>query len=72
MLPSHRPGEGIRKGEQVLSPGHRSDWVTLTGIVVPDYRASLNAPVVRTNLHELAMAMAIVRLHLDKFGSPAL
>ena len=37
-----------------------------------DYRASLNAAIVRANLHDLTIDLARVRLHKGKFGSSEL
>ena len=36
---------------------------------VPQFQPSLNGPVVRTDVHDLAIANALMRLYFDKFRS---
>ena len=58
-----------KKGEPKLSPGLRSNQKILSEDPFSYQPASLNATVVRTDLHHLAMLNALMRFHPDKFRS---
>ena len=60
----------MKKGESKLSPwGLWSNRKFLSEDSFGNYPASLNATVVRPNLHNLAILNTTVRFHSDKFGS---
>ena len=60
----------MKKGEPKLSPGTSGRIrSSLSDGLSVYYPASLNTTVIRTNLYDLAIHQALMRLHLDKFWS---